>query len=277
MMKKTLTTLLTICLLAIVLLPTTSQAQKGGGRMFGEPIGRLWMANNDAMSDPPPDGSYFIQFYAGMGFLQDPAGNTLEMAFFTPDGARPPQAGSAMMLDSDGNLCSVPAGATNQSFLDIGTDPASLQWPQESATFYEGRVLGINTVGTPSTLAPLTVPVQVAVVTGVNLNTGTKTNLFTPGTGQEWIVDYYIIRDASTSLTTVEASAGSNAGANDWHDNRRFTFLTTATRFLTITPKIGTDTGGEITTDSTPFGIICNVLQGAAATATIEVYAHRVG
>lgn len=261
--------------LAIVLVATFAAVglgQKGGGRLYSDPIGRLWMANNDASAGAPPADSYYLEFVNGVWQYVDSGGLVFKSPALSP--TTPPDTNCPLALDSNGDLVSAPAGSADTYWLDLGTSPKGMKWPQAAATYEEGRVIGAGSGGAGLDL--LRVPYMVAEVSAVDMNVGTKTNLFTPAASQEWIVDYYIMRAASTSLTTVEVSAGSNAGANDWHDNRRVTFLTTATKFLVIKPMIGTDTGGEVTTQSTPFGIICNTVQGAAATVTIEVYAHRI-
>lgn len=193
-----------------------------------------------------------------------------EIPTLTNDGDRIPQTGAMLLLDSNGDLATSLAGATDPFVIDSGANPIGITWPQHSSgAATESKVLGINPSGAS---AFVKTSILVAEVSGVDLNVTTKTTLFTPGSSQTWVVDYVIVRDASTSLTTASFPFGSNANADDWKATAVHAELTTSTRFTKIQPM----DGAEVTTNSTPFGIKPTIAQGAAATVTIEVYAHRV-
>lgn len=105
----------------------------------------------------------------------------------------------------------------------------------------------------------------------VNLNTATATTLYTCPTGKSCVVTKVIMRNASTSLTLASVSFGWNSASfNNVIANATHTELTGSTLYTVLDPKIGATVG--LTTGV--LKVLCNTLQGGAATATIEVFGY---
>lgn len=103
----------------------------------------------------------------------------------------------------------------------------------------------------------------------VNLNTATATTIYTVATGKSAVITRVLIRLASTSLTTVSFSVGFNSAAfNDVIADATHTELTGNTLFTMLVAKAG----AKIGTSTQLLKLLCNTLQGAAATATVEVF-----
>lgn len=104
---------------------------------------------------------------------------------------------------------------------------------------------------------------------GVDFNSGTKQTLVTGPTGKTTVVDHLIIRNASTSLTTASCGFGQDANASDWAATATHTGLTGSTQYQKIT---GPTTVGVVAAAAATFGVKCTILQGGAATVTIDVF-----
>ena len=265
------------------------QWEKRGPIVYGSPIHHLWLGQLDQDPDPPPDGSiyvYFIQSTYPTGLkAMNSSGTINTLPFVTSYANQFPVAYSIPIFDSNTNIA---ASLGDDHLTPLYATPIAnakaLSMPGGFgvADALDGQVLYAESVAdetAPDTstvkrayLAFGTVPIKVAEVASVDLNVTTKTTLFTPISGQTWVVDYCIVRNASTSLTTAQFPFGSNANADDWLATDLYDELTTATKFTKVYPMVG----AEVTTDTTPFGVKPTVAQGAAATVTIEVYAHRV-
>lgn len=103
----------------------------------------------------------------------------------------------------------------------------------------------------------------------VDLNTATASTLYTVPTGKSVIITRVIMRLASTSLSTASISFGFNSTSfNDVIANAAHTELTGATLYTVLVPKIGATIG----TTAGLLKVLCNTLQGGAATCTIDVY-----
>ena len=103
----------------------------------------------------------------------------------------------------------------------------------------------------------------------VNLNTAPATTLYTVPAGKSCIITRVIMRLASTSLTTVSVSFGfTTAAFADVIADATHTELTGNTLYTILIPKVGAFIGVAAAT----FKVLCNILQGGAATATIDVY-----
>lgn len=114
-----------------------------------------------------------------------------------------------------------------------------------------------------------------ASVASVNMNTGTATTLYTAPTGKSVVITKVVIRKASTSLTTASISFGWNAGTdNDVIADATHTELTGNTLYTILVAKTGAKVGVQGTNGT--FAVICNILQGGAATVTIDVYGYFV-
>lgn len=103
----------------------------------------------------------------------------------------------------------------------------------------------------------------------VDLNTATASTLYTVPTGKTAVVTKVILRLASTSLSTASISFGFNSTSfNDVIANATHTELTGATLYTILVAKIGAKLGAA----ADVLKVLCNTLQGGAATATIDVY-----
>lgn len=105
--------------------------------------------------------------------------------------------------------------------------------------------------------------------TGVDLNTATAQTLYTVPTGKSCIPTHFAVRDPSTSLTTVSFSIGFNSATfNNIVADATHTELTGSTLYTVLIAKIGATRGvaGDV------LKLLNNVLQGGAATCTIDVF-----
>lgn len=113
---------------------------------------------------------------------------------------------------------------------------------------------------------------KLATVTGVNLNVTTKTTLYTVPAGKVAYVTRVVVRDPSTDLTTAEFGVGYDANATDVIANAAHTALTGPTLYEAIAAKAGAKEGAA----AAVLGLKCGTAQGAAATATIDVFGYLV-
>lgn len=114
---------------------------------------------------------------------------------------------------------------------------------------------------------------RLASVSGVDMNTATPTTLFTVPAGVSCIIERVVVRNASTSLTTASYSFGFNSATyNDVIADATHTELTGNTLYTILSAKIGAKRGAA----ADVFKVLMNVLQGGAATATIDVYGYLV-
>lgn len=108
----------------------------------------------------------------------------------------------------------------------------------------------------------------------VNLNTATATLLYTVPTGYIAVPTRFVIRAASTSLTTVSFSIGWNSATfNNVLADATHTELTGATLYTVLLPKTGAVRG--VAGDT--LKLLCNVLQGSAATCSVDVFGYIIG
>jgi len=122
------------------------------------------------------------------------------------------------------------------------------------------------------TVNSLPVEYCLASVSGVDVNTSSKTNIFTVAAGKNVCITRMNIRGALTSLTVAEISGGYDANASDVFDNTPLADLTTSNRGLPFIAKGGyiVGTGGDV------FGVKANTLQGSAATVVVEIFGYYV-
>lgn len=107
----------------------------------------------------------------------------------------------------------------------------------------------------------------------VDLNTATATTLYTVPTGKSAIITRIVLRLASTSLTTVSLSIGFNSAAfNDVLANATHTELTGDTLFTVLSSKVGAKVG----TTGQLLKLLCNTLQGGAATCTVDIFGYLI-
>lgn len=103
----------------------------------------------------------------------------------------------------------------------------------------------------------------------VNVNTATATTLFTVPAGKTCYPSVIVIRNASTSLTTASFGIGFNTGTNnDVLASATHTELTGSTLFT----RLGVKTGAKVGAAGDILALKCTVLQGGAATISVDVY-----
>lgn len=108
--------------------------------------------------------------------------------------------------------------------------------------------------------------------TTVDLNVATKTTLYTVPTAKTAYITKFVVRDASTNLTTAVFGMGYDANATDVVAQALHAGLTGATLYEIIPPKIGALEGGA----AAVLGVVASILQGAAATAVVDTYGYLV-
>lgn len=238
----------------------------------------LWLVELDTVPESPDvfDKRVFKIYYDEVTnrlvILGDDDG-TRQIPTLTNDLDRIPQTGSALMLDGNGDIATTPVGATNPGYLNVGFDPAEFTWPQDSETKRQGYVFGLSNASTPPGLGLQRVPFMLVESLAVNLNTTSKQGLFTVPTGRTLQIDYWVVRDASGSVTTAVFSGGFNAAADDVLTGRAYTELTSSAYSSPEYAKRGAILG----TAGQTFGLKCSVQQGSALTVTVEIYGHYVG
>lgn len=192
------------------------------------------------------------------------------------------------ILEDNGTILDIPTLAAESSFELLMLDgngqlaggglhipssfPWQAQWPQVGTPApWTGQVLGVNAAATPDQLVHQTVPHVLASVS-VDLNVTTKTALYTVPTGYEAVITGFVVRKASTSLTTAQFSFGFNATADDVVGIDLYNELTSSTRQTQASPKAGAEIGGA----GAVLGLKCSTAQGAAATVTVDVIGYLV-
>lgn len=131
------------------------------------------------------------------------------------------------------------------------------------------------TLGTASTLTLANGVVafegKLSTTAAVDMNTATATTLFTCPTGKSCVITKIVVRNASTSLTTASYSFGwTSAAFNDVVATATHTELTGATLYTVLSAKVGSTLG----TSTGTFKVLNNVLQGGAATTTMDVFGY---
>jgi hypothetical protein len=103
----------------------------------------------------------------------------------------------------------------------------------------------------------------------VDMNTATATLLYTVPAERSCVITRVVIRKASTSLTTVSVCFGwTGATYNDVIATATHVELTGATLATVLIPKVGALVGVSAAT----FKVLDTILQGGAATVSIDVY-----
>jgi hypothetical protein len=143
-------------------------------------------------------------------------------------------------------------------------------WGRLSAKTLSSVLVGDGTDVVSSPIATLTDSL-LSTTDSVNLNTATATTLYTCPTGKTCVITAVVVRNASTSLTTVSVSFGWNSTSfNDVVANATHTELTGSTLYTRLTAKTGATAG----TSTGTFKVLDNTLQGGAATASIDVFGY---
>ncbi len=109
-------------------------------------------------------------------------------------------------------------------------------------------------------------------VVGVDLNTAVPSSLTTVPAAKSLVVTKLVIRNASISLTTVSFSVGFNGPAtyNDVIADATHVELTGPTLLTILPAKAGAKRGAA----ADVLKLLCNILQGAAATCDIDVFGY---
>ena len=112
---------------------------------------------------------------------------------------------------------------------------------------------------------------KLATVSSVNMNLGTAQTLFVVPAGLSCVISHVVVRNASISLNTASYSFGFTGPAyNDVITGATHTELTGPTLYTILTAKVGAKLGSA----SAVFSVIMNILQGAPATTTMDVYGY---
>ena len=107
----------------------------------------------------------------------------------------------------------------------------------------------------------------------VDMNSGTAQTLYTVPAELSCIISHVVVRNASISLDTASYSFGfTGAAYTDVIADAVHNELTGATLFIILTAKAGAKLGAA----ADIFKLLVNTLQGAAATATIEVFGYLI-
>ncbi len=112
---------------------------------------------------------------------------------------------------------------------------------------------------------------KLSTTSSVDMNTATPTTLYTVPTGKSCIITHVVVRNASTSLTTASYSFGFNSATyNNVVADATHTELTGSTLYTVLIAKIGATRG--VAGDT--FKVLMNILQGAPATTTMDVFGY---
>jgi len=113
---------------------------------------------------------------------------------------------------------------------------------------------------------------RLSTITGVDMKTAGKTNLYTVPSGKTLYVTHVVVREPSASMAGgTDYDFGTGASADTWRQAVDLSSMTTlATDYMVIT-------GADVTkyTDSVAasvFGVYVNTGTTAACTATIDVF-----
>jgi hypothetical protein len=171
---------------------------------------------------------------------------------FPSQNANPNAAIVALDVNGDGSLWQ----------LSLNVNPAGT-YPSNPASI---------TAGSGIQMSPTGGEVLLSTTASVNLNTATPTPLFTCPAGVNCEITRIVVRNASTSLTTVSFSIGWNSATfNNVLADATHTELTGATLYTTLAAKAGATKGtpGDVLT------LLCNILQGGAATCSIDIFGYQ--
>ena len=108
--------------------------------------------------------------------------------------------------------------------------------------------------------------------TGVSVNVGTKTTLYTVPAGKIAVVTAIIVRAPSVAVTTAVAGIGFNAGGNDVIATIPLGFLNTTT----ASGFSGTDGGARVGSATSILGMLCSVLEGTNTTISVDILGFLV-
>lgn len=113
-------------------------------------------------------------------------------------------------------------------------------------------------------------PTLLASVPGVDLNTTTKTALYTVVNGKPVIITDVIIREASTSITTAQAGVGFDASGVNVVASQSLSDIVDDNGYIKLPILVGASIGTSLSV----LGVKPTVPQGAPCTATYDVYGY---
>lgn len=177
----------------------------------------------------------------------------LQMNQFPSQNSNPNAA--LIFLDVNGD------GSVFQLSLDVNP---SNTYPSNPASIVAGAAVQMSPAGGE---------VLLKTTDAVNLNTAVATTLYTVPAGFQAVITRIVLRNASTSLTTVSLSIGFNSASfNDVLANATHTELTGATLYTSLSAKVGATKG--VAADL--LKLLCNTLQGGAATCSVDIFGYLI-
>lgn len=108
------------------------------------------------------------------------------------------------------------------------------------------------------------------VTTGVDMNAGATTNLYTVPAGKSCIITHVVCKNPSISLDTARWSFGFDANGSDCIADALHVALDGSTKYIVLKAE----DGAVIGVAAGIFKIKVNTAQGAAATMDIEVFGY---
>lgn len=159
-------------------------------------------------------------------------------------------------------------------FIDVNGDGTLWQMSLDvnPAGTYPSNPSSI-TAGAAVQMSPAGGEVLLKTTDAVNLNTATPTTLYTVPTGYQAVITRIVLRNASTSLTTVSLSIGFNSASfNNVLANATHTELTSALLYTSLSAKAGATKG--VAADL--LKLLCNTLQGGAATCSVDIFGYLI-
>lgn len=152
-------------------------------------------------------------------------------------------------------------GTVFQMSLDVNP---SGTYPSNPASIVAGAAVQMSPAGGE---------VLLKTTDSVNLNTATPTSLYTVPVGFQAVITRIVLRNPSISLTTVSLSIGFNSAAfNNVLANATHTELASAGLYTSLSAKAGATKG--VAADL--LKLLCNTLQGAAATCTVDIFGYTI-
>jgi hypothetical protein len=157
-------------------------------------------------------------------------------------------------------------------FIDVNGDGSLWQMSLNTnpAGTYPSNPTSI-TAGAGVQMSPLAGEILLSSTAAVDLNTAAPTLLYTVPAASFAEITRIVVRNASTSLTTVSFSIGFNSATfNNVLADATHTELTGNTLYTSLAPKAGATKGVAADT----LKLLNNILQGGAATCTIDIFGY---
>lgn len=166
----------------------------------------------------------------------------------------------------------LPPYPNNTKFLELNDVPGGPSYQLTFTIDSNGNLVPVSNQFASSINNPSVVGEQLLSTTLlINLNSAAEQTLYTVPFGRSCVPIRFVVRTASTSLTTVSFGIGFNAATdNDILATATHTELTGPTLSTALLPKIGAKIGVAGTNGT--LALLCTILQGGAATCTIDTY-----